>query len=91
MKQNSRTFVHGSLSIMGEQKLLFLCSTLFTKVRKSLFVMLLASVYVVPEYASIACTCVTEQCMSLWQLVYVVTAALTPHFHCSTIIRLLCT
>jgi hypothetical protein len=76
MKQNARTFVHGSLSSFGEQQLLFLFGTLSAKKRKVKFGILLSSAYVVPESAAVACTCVTEQGLSVWQLVYVVVAAL---------------
>jgi hypothetical protein len=82
MTKNARTFVHGSLSSLGEQQLLFLFSTLFAKMRKAKFGILLSSAYVVPESAAVASTCITEQCLSLWQLVYVVAAALEPHFRC---------
>jgi hypothetical protein len=65
---------------LGEQHLLFLFSTLFAKMRKAKFEISASSAYVVPESAAVACTCGTEQCLSLWQLVYVVAAALAPIF-----------
>jgi hypothetical protein len=75
MKQNVRTFIHGSLSGVGEQQLVFPLSMLLRKTRKVKFGYSALSISAVSDIAAVACACVTKHRLSRLQRVHAQAAA----------------